>query len=107
MKEPVSSFSDAELADLIAESSATIQMANTATREVFDRISQFNRLLGAVAKKPAGNALLYRFPSSGEVRFETLCEKMVVGRLRKSERNPDGCDLAFPELSEMSRKHFE
>ena len=107
MTESLSSLTDSELSSLIAESSATIQITSTPTREVFDRISQFNRLLGAVAGKPTGKALLYRVPGSGEVRFETLCERMVVGRLRKSERNPAGCDLAFPELSEMSRKHFE
>jgi hypothetical protein len=107
MKEPASSFSEAELAGLIAESSGTIRIATTPTREVFDRILQFNRLLGAVAEKPTGNALLYRLPGSGKVRFEPLGERIVVGRLRKSPRNPDACDLAFPELSEMSRKHFE
>jgi FHA domain len=107
MKEPLSSLPDSEFSEFIGESAATIQVANTRAHEVFDRISQFNRLFGAIAAKPEGNVLLYQVPGSREVQFKTIGEKIVVGRLRKSERNPDGCDLAFPELSEMSRKHFQ
>lgn len=107
MTAPLSSLSDTELSALITESSATIRVAATPTHDVFDRVSKFYRLYGAVVEKPEANALLYRVPGSEEVRCEAFQNALVVGRLRKSERNPDGCDLAFPQLSEMSRRHFE
>lgn len=107
MKESLSSLSDAELSALIVESSATIRITTTNTHEVFDRISRFTQLYGALTHKPIGNALLYRNPRSAEVHLEKLHQRLVVGRLRKSDSNPDGCDLAFPLLSEMSRRQFE
>jgi hypothetical protein len=101
------SFSDAELLHFIAEAKTAPPPEGLATRGIFDRLARFNQLHAALAEKPMGPALLYRVPGTDTVRCEELHHRVVIGRLPKTERHPDGADLGFPQLSEMSRVHFE
>ena len=64
------------------------------------------RSVCSLPAKPDGVALLYQEPGTASVQCHPLGENLVVGRSRKNERNPAGCDLAF-EDEQMSRRHFE
>jgi pSer/pThr/pTyr-binding forkhead associated (FHA) protein len=50
--------------------------------------------------------LLFQDPKRKEVCFQPIVEKLVAGRLSKSELNPEGSDLACDD-EQMSRHHFE
>lgn len=106
MNQSPASLSDEALSQLIREAKATVQSLTIETRDVFDRVRRFSQYHGGLSTKPAEVALLYQDPTAGEMRFHTIGDKLAVGRLSKSERHSDGCDLAF-EDDEMSRRHFE
>jgi len=106
MNDTPSSSTEEELADLVFESQATIQRTQTATDDVFDLVKRFVHLYAQLPTKPAGAALLYQECGSLSARFRDLEQKLTIGRLSKSERNPDGSDLAV-EDAQMSRRHFE
>jgi hypothetical protein len=100
------SLSDEALAQLILESSATVGKLEPQTTDVFDRVRRFSQLYGSLSAKPEGAALLYHDAKTGEAGCRVVGEKLVVGRLPKSEHNPGGCDLAL-EDDQLSRRHFE
>jgi hypothetical protein len=106
MKEIFSSLSDEALSDLIVNSSATISLTHFSTDDVSDRIRRFSELYDAVADKPEGPALLFRDPVSKSVRSHRLGEKVVVGRLSRSERQLAGSDLVLGD-ARMSKEHFK
>src|ERR1700730_1541878 len=100
------SLSDEALSDLVLESQVTMPSAKISANDVPNRVQRFNQLYAQVATKPEGVALLYQESETGPVSWRQLGEKLVIGRLPKSARNPDGCDLAIND-DELSRRHFE
>lgn len=106
MNDSPSSLSDEALSDLVFQSQATMPSAKNLADGVSNRIQKFNQLYAQVQPKPDGAALLYQQSETGPVECCKLAGKVVVGRLPKSARNPDGCDLAFHD-DELSRRHFE
>lgn len=106
MNESPASLSDEALAGLLFDAQATTRRAETATGAVFERVRRFSQLYGSLDPKPDGAALLYQEPETGTVRCHLLGRSLVVGRSRKGERNPAGCDLTFAD-DQMSRRHFE
>jgi FHA domain len=106
MDSSCSSFSDDALSQLIFESQTTVTSAGISTRDIPSRIQQFNRLYAEITTKPQGAALLYQESENGPASWRELPDKLIVGRLSKSSRNPSGCDLVIHD-DEMSRVHFE
>jgi hypothetical protein len=100
------SLSDEALAQLIFESKTTARRVDIRTSDVFGRVQRFSQLYGSLSTKPEGVALLYQEPGTGAIHGHAFVDKVVVGRLSKSERNPAGCDLAV-EDDQMSKRHFE
>jgi len=107
MNEPFSSLPDEALSQLLVESQAAPPPPEIPTADVLERVRQFSELHAALTTEPEGAALLYHVPGSAEVRAATIGGKLVVGRIGKGGANADACDLAFPQLTEMSRRHFE
>lgn len=106
MNESPASLSDEALAQLIFEAKGTVQGVTLATHDVLDRVQRFSQFYNGLSTKPEGVALLYQDTVTAGIRFHTITQKLTVGRLAKSARNPLGCDLACDD-DEMSRKHFE
>jgi hypothetical protein len=106
MNDSPACLSDEALSQLLFESKSTVGKIEITTGAVFDRVRRFSHLYGSLSAKPDGVALLYQDPKTGEARCRAIGEKLTVGRLSKSNRNPGGCDLAF-EDDQMSRNHFE
>ena len=106
MNDSPSSLSDEALSELVFESQATMPSAKISANDIPNRVQRFNQLYAQIATKPEGVALLYQESETGPVSWRQLGEKLVIGRLPQSERNPDGCRLAVHD-DEMSRRHFE
>ncbi len=106
MNDSPASLSDEALSQLIFEAKGTVQSLPIATQDVFDRVRRFGQFYDGLSTKPEGVALLYQDAVTAGIRFHTITQKLTVGRLAKSARNPLGCDLACDD-DEMSRKHFE
>lgn len=106
MNHSISPTPEEELSRLVFESQATLRTSGIASDDAFERVRRFIRLYGQLDPKPAGAALLYQELASPEAHYRELDQALVVGRLSRNERNPDGADLAV-EDAEMSRRHFE
>jgi hypothetical protein len=99
-------LSDEALSQLIFEAKTTVQSLNIASSDVFDRVRRFNHFYNGLATKPDGVALLYQDSMTAAMHYHPISHRLIVGRLAKSERHSDGCDLACND-DEMSRRHFE
>jgi pSer/pThr/pTyr-binding forkhead associated (FHA) protein len=106
MKENPSTASDDVLSQLLFESQVTVRRLDFSAYEVLERIRKFGALYQTLDEKPEGAALLYQEQGSSSVACHPVSDKLLVGRLSKSERNPAGCDLPVRD-AEMSRMHFE
>jgi hypothetical protein len=104
MSEDPLALSDDELAQLVFESQLTLQSIEATPRSLVERLRRFRAFYEALSDKPTGPALLYN--ENDEVKACVIRESLVVGRLQKSSRTPEGADLAFKD-PEMSRRHFE
>ena len=98
--------SEENLGKILFESQVTMGSISTATGDVFERVKRFIRLYGQLQTKPSGTALLYQGLEPPSAQYREFDQTLVVGRLPKSERNPDGSDLAVDD-AQMSRTHFE
>ncbi len=106
MKPSPEALSDDALSRLVFESQVTRRELELSPDPVFQRVRKFTEFYEALPEKPSGVALLYQEHGSTTIGSHAIGEKLVVGRLSKSERNPAGCDLALRD-AEMSRTHFE
>jgi hypothetical protein len=105
MKNSLTATTEEDLERLIFESRLTLRRLAASTGDVFERVRKFIQLYQQLPAKPDGAALLYQEFSSPAARYRELADRLVVGRLSKSERNPEASDLAV-EDAEMSRTHF-
>jgi pSer/pThr/pTyr-binding forkhead associated (FHA) protein len=105
MNNRTSPLSEDVLAKLVFESQTTMPRTKPPTDDVFDRVRRFIRLYAQLSTKPKGAALLYQELGSPTARYRELDRELVVGRLSRSDRHPDGSDLAV-EDAQMSRTHF-
>ncbi len=104
MKQGSNFQSEEAIGHLLFEAQSTIGRTPSAD-DVFDLVRQFIHLYGQLQTKPAGAALLYQECASDSVHYHDLDRELIVGRLRKSDRNPHASDVALDD-AQMSRTHF-
>ena len=107
MSEPFSSLSDEAFSERLFQSQRTRRLPATGTIDVANRVQHFRELFAALTTKPEGSALLYRLPGKPEVCAAPITNKLVIGRNPGSELESDAPALSFPQLTAMSRLHFE
>ena len=66
---------------------------------------RFISLYAQLSTKPKGAALLYQDLESPTAHYCELDRELIVGRLSRSERHPEGSHLAVVD-AQMSRTHF-
>lgn len=96
------------LSDLakLPTSHASPEAAELALDQIIDRLFIFDRLWSDLVEKPIGPALIYRNPGQSEAHFFLLdTDEITIGRLPKALDPVGGCDLAFPDAPELSRRH--
>ncbi len=101
---PIAS-SESYLAELLRDSQITIRQAENTGADVFGRVQKFVELYTHLDLKPARAALLYQEVGSPSPSCREVGATLTVGRLPKSDRNPNGADLAVDD-AQMSRRHF-
>jgi pSer/pThr/pTyr-binding forkhead associated (FHA) protein len=85
---------------------ASPEAAELALDQIIDRFFIFDQLWSDLAEKPVGPALIYRIPGQTEAQCFLLdADEISIGRLPKSLDAERGCDLAFPDAPELSRRH--
>lgn len=85
---------------------ASPEAAAFALDHIIDRLFIFEQLWDDLPEKPVGPALLYRVPSRAKPDYFLLqAGETFVGRLPKALDSERGCDLAFPDAPELSRRH--
>ena len=107
MSEPLSSLSDEAFSERLFQSQKTRRLPTTGTNDVLKRVRQFQELFAALPTKPAGAALLYRLPGKTEVCAAPVVNDLVIGRNPGGDVAPDASVLSFPQLTAMSRRHFQ
>ena len=98
-------LSEDGLSRLLSESK-TIARPEFVAADVADRVQRFWELYEQLDEKPMAAALIFQRPGAASVDWHPIGAKLVVGRLPKSDRHSDGCDLAFND-EQLSRRHFE
>jgi len=97
---------DEALARLVFESHSTLRQIRTGSSDVFERVRRFIRLYANLTVKPVEAALLYEEAGSTRAAYREIGPRLTVGRLPKSQRNPNGADLSI-EDAQLSPRHFE
>ncbi|HZS18889.1 MAG TPA: FHA domain-containing protein [Candidatus Udaeobacter sp.] len=100
-----SRLSDDALAKIISEERTTVRDIPTSSRDVADRLAQFNELYDALTTKPDDAALIYTDPLTGSAKWSAIGNRLLVGRFPKSASN--AVSTLEIQDKEMSRQHFE
>lgn len=106
MSESPSELSDEAFLAMLRTSESTLEATKIGTSEVFNRLTSFNDIFSRLDTKPNKAALIYQASTSGEVAWQEIGDRLIVGRAPKVQAGTSGVTLRMGD-EEMSREHFE
>lgn len=74
---------------------------------LFERLMQARSLIQTLGFLPKEPSLVYQDPATNAVKSIPIGQQISIGRWSKEQDAERGSDLAFPDLGNMSRRHFE